>query len=109
LKTRLLFISVAIMTIFLLVGCAASSNPSIHALNPDGKIAGFWMGLWHGVISPITFMISLFTKNVNIYEVYNNGNWYNFGFILGAIIIFGSGGRSTSWKAKKVSSTTSAK
>ena len=26
--------------------------------------------------------------NVNIYEVNNNGNWYNFGFMLGVAVVF---------------------
>lgn len=55
-------------------------------------MAGFWLGLWHGIIAPVTFLISLFTDNVNIYEVHNNGNWYDFGFVLGAGILFGGGG-----------------
>ena len=50
--------------------------------------AGFWLGLWQGLISPITFLISLFNNNVNIYEVNNNGNWYNFGFMLGVAFVF---------------------
>ena len=60
----------------------------------EGEIAGFWQGLWHGLISPFTFLISLFSDTVHIYEIYNNGGWYNFGFLLGASIIFGgsSGG-----------------
>ena len=33
--------------------------------------AGFWLGLWQGLISLITFLISLFTSEVNIYEVQN--------------------------------------
>ncbi len=41
--------------------------------------AGFWLGLWQGLISPITFVISLFTDGVNIYEVRNTGNWYDVG------------------------------
>jgi hypothetical protein len=53
--------------------------------------AGFIGGLWHGLIAPITFIISLFNKNVRMYEVHNNGGWYDFGFCLGASIIFGSG------------------
>ncbi|MCP4909164.1 MAG: hypothetical protein GY907_00540 [Bacteroidetes bacterium] len=57
--------------------------------------AGFWMGLWHGVISLFTFIISLFNENVAIYEVNNNGNWYNFGFILGISIFFGGGSKGT--------------
>ena len=36
-----------------------------------------------GIIIPVTFVISLFNDNVSIYEVDNNGNWYDFGFMLG--------------------------
>lgn len=75
-----------------LAACAPGVNPEVGAASPDGDVAGFWMGLWHGVIAPITFVISLFTDNVNLYDVYNNGNWYDFGFVLGAGILFGGGG-----------------
>jgi hypothetical protein len=57
----------------------------------EGEIAGFWRGLWHGIIAPITFIISLFNKNIGIYEVYNNGGWYNFGFMLGLSMSLGGG------------------
>jgi hypothetical protein len=60
--------------------------------DPEGEVAGFWQGLWHGIISPITFIVSLFNDNISIYEVHNNGGWYNFGFLFGATIIFGGGG-----------------
>jgi hypothetical protein len=33
---------------------------------------------------------------VNIYEVHNNGNWYDFGFVLGVSVVFGSGARASS-------------
>ncbi len=101
---KLFIVSVAIVTILLFAGCVAGNNPSIYMLNTEGKISGFWMGLWHGVISPVTFIISLFSKNVNLYEVYNNGGWYNFGFILGMSIIFGGSGRGMKLKAKKITS-----
>jgi hypothetical protein len=74
-----------------LASCAAGPNPSLDTANAEGVIAGFWMGLWHGIISPITFVISLFTENVNLYEVHNSGGWYDFGFVLGAGILFGGG------------------
>lgn len=74
-----------------LAACAAGVNDSVGVPGPDGDTAGFVLGLWHGVISPITFVISLFTDSVNIYEVHNNGNWYDFGFVLGAGILFGGG------------------
>jgi hypothetical protein len=53
--------------------------------------AGFLGGLWHGMIAPITFIFSLFNQNVRIYETKNNGRWYDFGFFIGAGIIFGNG------------------
>ncbi len=53
--------------------------------------AGFWAGLWHGLICIVTFIISLFTDSVRMYEANNTGGWYNFGFLLGAAIFFGSG------------------
>jgi hypothetical protein len=99
-KKRLLLASIAILAMFLLASCVANVNPGIDMPDANGKIAGFWSGLWHGVISPVTFIISLFSVNVNIYDVYNSGNWYDFGFILGVAIIFGGGGRGSKRKSK---------
>ncbi len=61
-----------------------------------GARVGFWWGLWHGLIAPITFVVSLFNHSVGIYEVHNNGGWYDFGFLLGLSFVFGGGpaGRS---------------
>lgn len=44
---------------------------------------GFWYGLWHGLIAPIAWIVSLFCDDVAIYAIYNNGGWYDFGYILG--------------------------
>lgn len=67
----------------------AGPNELENIENQEGKVAGFWLGLWHGLIAPITFIISLFKEDIGVYEVHNNGRWYNFGFIFGLIIIFG--------------------
>ena len=50
---------------------------------PGAKPAGFLGGLWHGLIAPIVFIVSLFVAGASIYETNNNGRWYEFGFILG--------------------------
>jgi hypothetical protein len=42
---------------------------------------------------------------VNLYEVHNNGNWYNFGFILGLSIVFGSGSRASAPARRSVRSS----
>lgn len=50
-------------------------------------IAGFWAGLWHGFIALFTFVISLFTDSVRMYEVlrHNSGKLYDFGYLLGSL------------------------
>ena len=64
----------------------------------DVDPAGFWAGLWHGFISLFTFIISLFTDQVGIYEVNNSGWPYNLGFIIGIMLFYGGG--SQSWCKK---------
>jgi hypothetical protein len=83
---------VMLMLLVLISGCAADPNQLQNTPNEEGEVAGFWQGLWHGVISPVTFVVSLFSDKVTIYEAHNNGGWYNFGFMFGASIIFGGGG-----------------
>ena len=62
----------------------AVAGPDSKFKLPDAEPAGFWAGFWHGMIMPITFVVSLFKPGVGIYETNNNGGWYNFGFVLGA-------------------------
>lgn len=69
-----------------LTACAAGADTSAVPAGPG--VAGFWLGLWHGLILPITFIVSLFNHAVGIYEIHNNGGWYDFGFVLGALIVF---------------------
>lgn len=78
--------------VLILAACAAGPNDVAYVDAPH--LAGFWLGLWHGFISPITFLISLFNHHVNIYEVHNNGNWYNFGFMIGVSVVFSGSARS---------------
>lgn len=89
---KLLFVLVISLLLLGITGCAAGPNEMVDAPDEDGEVAGFWQGLWHGIISPFAFLISLFSDTVHVYEVHNNGDWYNFGFLLGASIIFGGTG-----------------
>jgi hypothetical protein len=86
------FILCTIVLSILLTGCA--NVTPIEACVKDEPY-GFWYGLWHGIIAPISFVISLFTDDVAMYGVNNNGGWYDFGFVLGAGILFGGGSRGT--------------
>ncbi len=91
-KTMLLP-GLAVVAVLLVAGCAAGPNALVHTAGGDGHIAGFWLGLWHGFICPFTFLISLFSDRAHFYEVHNNGAWYNFGFLMGACMIFGGGAK----------------
>ena len=84
-----------ILIALVLAACVAAPNHLQDQAGPGGKVAGFWLGLWHGFIILFTFIISLFNDKVAIYELYNNGGWYNFGFVLGAMMFWGSGGNRT--------------
>lgn len=84
---RVLKISVIIALIALLatlVGCAAGTGRFSYS-----DQAGFWAGLWHGAICVITFIISLFSSTVEMYEQNNRGELYDLGFLLGAFIVWG--------------------
>jgi hypothetical protein len=74
-----------IILIFMLTGCAPNNVKYLS------EPAGFWAGLWHGLICVITFIISLFSDKVGIYEINNTGGWYDFGFVLGLMIGLGHG------------------
>ncbi len=89
--SRIRLVLVVVLLAVLLAACAAGPNSEVGVAGGNGDVAGFWLGLWHGIIAPITFIISLFDDDVSFYEVHNNGNWYNFGFVLGAGILFGGG------------------
>lgn len=84
--------SLLVLMALVLAACAAGVNPEVDVPNSDGDTAGFFSGLWQGIIIPFTFIVSLFTDNVSVYEVHNNGNWYDFGFVVGAGTFLGGGG-----------------
>lgn len=67
---------------------APGPNPLGNTKDANGRVAGIGLGVWHGIISPVTLVISFFNNNVQMYEVYNNGNQYNLGFLFGVAIVF---------------------
>ena len=73
-----------------LAACAATQDPAV--VEPGAP--GFLLGLWHGFIFPIAWIVSLFVDSVAIYAVPNNGGWYDFGYFLG-IVVFGVGARKS--------------
>ena len=60
----------------------------------------FWWGLVHGIFIVPTFFWSLFAHSITIYQAPNDGNWYNFGFLVGISMIFG-GSHGARGKARR--------
>jgi hypothetical protein len=88
-----------ILMILILNGCLPG-NSGYTTEQP----AGFFMGIWHGWIAPISLIIGLFNHDVRIYESFNTGWWYDFGFYIAIIAGFGS--LALSRKHKKQESRT---
>ncbi len=79
--------------VFLLLSSCADVTPIKECVKDEPY--GFLSGLWHGVIAPVSFIGSLLSDSIAMYAVNNNGGWYDFGFVLGAGILFGGGSRAS--------------
>lgn len=67
----------------ILTACGSPNPMRGTALEETGKVYGFWNGLWDGLTAVLAFIGNLFGGHYGIYQVHNNGGWYDFGFLLG--------------------------
>ena len=87
---------VLILAAFLLA--LAGCIPGDGRNNP-AQPAGFLWGIWHGWLAPISLIVGIFNKDIRVYEMFNKGWWYDFGFYMA--IISGFGGLSLSRRKKE--------
>ena len=92
---KLLLVGLMVIILLALLTSCAPGDGTNTAEHP----AGFFSGIWHGWIAPVTLVISLFNKDIGIYEVNNVGFWYNLGYYMA--IISGFGGLTLSRKKRK--------
>lgn len=57
------------------------------ASTPDP--AGFFTGIWHGWLAPISLIASIFNPDIGLYAVSNTGWPYDLGFYMAIISGFG--------------------
>ncbi|RKP57964.1 hypothetical protein D7Z26_00145 [Cohnella endophytica] len=86
----MLLLSVSVLS---LTGCVPGDG-----INNEHHLAGFFWGIWHGWIAPISLIIGLFKHHIRIYEINNTGWWYDLGFYIA--VITGFGGLSISRRRK---------
>jgi hypothetical protein len=93
-RKNILFLFLIVIMIVTINGCMPGSGASTTK-NP----AGFFTGVWHGWIAPISLIVGLFNPEVRVYESFNIGWWYDFGFYVA--ILGGFGGFSLFRKKKE--------
>ena len=89
---------VLLLAVLMVSACAATQAPD--AVAHDASTPGFLLGLWHGFIFPIAWIVSLFTDQVAVYAVPNTGGWYDFGFFLGVCVLGGGSHFSSKKRAR---------
>jgi hypothetical protein len=67
---------------------APGPNPLVNTADANGRVAGILLGIWHGIISPVTLVLSFVNQGAQMYEVHNDGSQYNLGFLLGVALVF---------------------
>lgn len=68
-----------------LAGCVPGDGKHTYE-----KPAGFFWGIWHGWIAPVSLIWGLINPDIRVYEIQNTGWWYDFGFYIAIISGFGS-------------------
>ncbi len=83
-------LALPIAACLLFAACAPGSEDSAHAAS-SGLLGEFLLGLWHGIISPITLLAEIVNAllprllpwHAHLYEVKAAGPVYDLGFYLG--------------------------
>ena len=84
-----------------IAGFAVLTSCAAHSIaHADPVAPGFLLGLWHGAIAPIAFVVSLFNHDVAVYAVPNKGWPYNLGFLIGVGVWAGGSTRVRRSKSK---------
>jgi hypothetical protein len=81
---RVAAIMASVLAVLFLSGCF----PGGSSYSP-GEPAGFFSGVWHGWIAPLSLVVGIFKDGVRIYEPNNTGWWYDLGFYVAVIAGFG--------------------
>ena len=84
-SARTYTVAAAVIAVALVSSACLPGGQSMDSHRP----AGFFFGIWHGWIAPLSLIVGIFEPGVRIYEVDNTGLAYDFGFYIAVIGGFG--------------------
>lgn len=83
-KKYIIIILISVLLILSLSACVPGDGKATVD-NP----ANFLWGVWHGWLALISLIIGMFNKSIRVYETFNIGWWYDFGFYIAIVGGFG--------------------
>ncbi|MCX6134005.1 MAG: hypothetical protein NTU47_09360 [Ignavibacteriales bacterium] len=83
-NSKMLLPILLVLALMFLSGCVPGGGTYDHQ-----SPAGFFSGIWHGWIAPLSLILGIFNSDVRIYEPHNTGWLYDFGFYIALIGGFG--------------------
>lgn len=84
-KKQLMLVCLTSLLMILLSGCVPGDGSYT-----DENRAGFFWGIWHGWLAPVSLIMGIFNNQLRVYETLNTGWWYDLGFYMAIISGFGS-------------------
>ncbi len=80
---KTLKLCLVVLVVGLLFTSCADVVTVVEIAETNPHVYGFWGGTWHGMITGFSFIGSLFSDEIAVYAIANNGGWYDFGFVGG--------------------------
>ena len=85
-KKTVLVTLMLLVVMVCLTGCMARITEN-HDERPP---SGFFRGIWHGWIAPISLVLQFVDRDYRMFDPYNNGFAYEIGFYMAVISGFGT-------------------
>jgi hypothetical protein len=83
-RNQILGVILSLLVLVALTGCVPGDGKATPT-----HLAGFFWGIWHGWLAPVSLIIGLFDHSIRVYEVQNTGWWYDFGYYMALLGGFG--------------------
>ena len=87
--TKLGYGRATLLTVFALILLCSSGCVPGDGTSTENDASGFFYGIWHGWIAPVTLIWGFFNPTIRVYEPINVGWWYDFGYYMAVISPFG--------------------